>query len=237
MSINFLKGRHAILSVLALAGAVCFTSCGDEEDEEEEIPIISLEVNSLTMNVGGSGYLKMINATADLFTTDDEFITTIDQEGNVYAQHVGETTVHAYYLNTIYDCKITVEALYYTFNEPLKNFGALKSEIKNAETRELIAEDLTNLIFQGTESFEPLITYQFSDDKCAAATIRIPEQNYTEALDSEVKAFIAERYKLVGVKDGINMYGDANAQDDCSFYVYEYGVANGYVTIIYVLAD
>ena len=81
-------------SVLMLAAALpmMFAACGTEDPEEG----FNLETTTLEINYEGNANIET-NVKGCTFVSDNEFIASVDKDGKVTANHVGEAKITVAY--------------------------------------------------------------------------------------------------------------------------------------------
>ena len=163
----------SFLGLIAIAPVVATISCGsrsgtsgDERDKNEQnIPIESIALNetNLTLEVGKSGKLEVtINPSTATnqkvtWTSSNESIVTVDENGNVKALKVGNAEVTATTSNNI-SAKCNVNIV--DFNIPVESIALDKTSI------ELVMGDFEQLIptIKPSNATDKKITWSSSDE-------------------------------------------------------------------------
>lgn len=88
----------------------------DAEDSDEDSPAVqapapALEKDALTLTVGKSAQVKLLDGTVKAFGSSDAEVVTVDQQGKVTAQKVGQADVIVTDdQGELFTCAVTVEA-------------------------------------------------------------------------------------------------------------------------------
>lgn len=153
---------------------------------------LTLDKTSLSLYAEDTEQLTA-NENVD-WSTENEFVASVDEDGLVEANHVGRTYIVASSKNGEERCRVTVKAEYNTYTEPLFDFGKSMADIKKKEKRTVALETETSLGFTPKESALEAIMYLFEDGKMTSSGAFVKLSRAVEAT-----YFLLERYLVVGV--------------------------------------
>lgn len=218
--------RLLSLSILATIFCGLAASCGSDEEKEEDFAISSSEE---TIKVGNTSKLTATSRCS--WSSDNEFVAEIDDDGNVKTNHVGETVIKAVSAkdarNSV-ECKVIVEGLYNTYKEPVLEFGISRSELLEKESRDFSHQyGSEGMAFSGENSIVDRVNYYFDDDKLVQADVVI-YHNGSDAVKETVNAYLNERY---ATNDILNAIYSANAEK--GYYYLTDGYNNDYDIVVY----
>ncbi|MCL2501977.1 MAG: Ig-like domain-containing protein [Bacteroidales bacterium] len=191
-------------------------------------PISSIHINqeAVTMRSGNTYSLQAsylpVHATppaAYYWSSSDPWVATVDQQGVVTAQRIGEAIIRVEVPGGMYrECTITVNPVYNSWNEPVLLFLGAQSDIRNAERRSLSALNATltafgfagqAMVYDGeTGSRLQYCVYTFTSDYMTAALLAFADNDNTAV--AAARGYCAERYKFVSESGGITVYQDRN---------------------------
>ena len=177
-----------ILSIFMLLIAGFLTSC--------EGDYYTLNTNLLDMEFEESARLRIENLDySDMvrWRSSNEFVVTVDRDGMVRANHVGEAYISAFIGNDELVCTVIVDPIITLYQEPILAFGRSKGYILNEEWRELIEETPTSLWFY--DKYVDYYTYMFKYNKLEAAGVTVDPRKVSS---SDLNLFLDERYQFVG---------------------------------------
>ena len=166
----------------------CVTSCKKE-------PSYSLNKEAVTLTSSGTFQLSIQGGAAETFSyvSDNSLVATIDANGLITGKRVGETTIKVSGNNFTGACTVSISPLYNTFIEPITQFGISKNEVKSKETRTLLTEVETAMLFKGNTE-EKYAMYVFENGKLTSSLI-VLASSYSSVLGS----YIAERYVIASL--------------------------------------
>lgn len=180
--------------VLLFAGlcALCAWSCKETTQE------ITLSETQVSLYVGEQVALEA-NAAVD-WMSDDSFYASVNAEGEVFARHVGTTTIVARGADGgRATCTVTVKPFFNTFTEPcLEAFGQPVATLRAMETRPLLREEERKVVYAGEAPVVEVCYLLGAPDgpvTCALVTL-------DRAALEEVQPFFEERYGLYRTMDG-----------------------------------
>ena len=175
---------------------------------------IQLNRTSLTLTAAQAEQLTVsyLPADADMpafrWSIDDSFVATVSATGRVEALRAGMAVIKVETTDGRHSavCSLTVNPQYNGWKEPVLNFGASKSTIRNQESREYNAmySALSTQIsvFNGENDKIQFCVYSFTNDKMDGSLLVIMPTAIVEA-----RQYYAERYRFLSESsDGIRSY-------------------------------
>lgn len=214
--------------VCALALPLIFNSCS--KDDEKETPF-SLSDDYVSLNVDETYQVSCTKEAT--WTSDNPFVATAGNSNYqpltvVIGKHVGKTTITVVTREGEKgECEIEVLPVYTTYQEPVFKFGASRSTIKSKESRKLLQEKTTSLIYEGESRAIEGVIYMFENNKMTSAAVAV-----SFSKTEEVTKFLLERYQPIGEKDGIFLFVNNELKDT------DMGIAltvqDDYLMIMYV---
>lgn len=191
---------------------------------------LSLSTNSVSLY---SEDTEKVTASEKVtWSSDDEFVATIDNDGTITGEHVGKTIITATSNNGEDKCAVEVKAKYNTYTEPIFEFGASKSTIKSKESRILDTEKETSLLFKPEKSAIQGVGYLFKDGKMTSIGVNVKLSSAQEATK-----FLIERYLVIGA--GVEGFAGIminNLPNKASMGI-TMSVESGYVLVMYIPYD
>lgn len=193
--------KFALMLALALPVAAAFTSCGSDEDG------ITLDQTSITINYDGSAKLKA-SESKGLWSSSNEFVASVDDKGEVKANHVGEAIISVSKDGNTATCKVTVVPTDNSYLLPILTWGASQTAVENAVPNTLIKDaalsDNTTLFYvSDNNNAYPWYIYTFVNNSLNGAS-------FTVSFD-----------ELPDVLAWMDQYGKTISENDDTF-VYKY---------------
>lgn len=219
------------MMIIMAMGIGTFASCSSDEEES-----VTLSSRTVTMKCDETKTLKA-TGNVNTWTSENEFVATVDRNGIITAGHVGETNIVASGNNGSAMCKVTVEGKYNYYIEPLCKKGVKKSDVKKYESRKLKSETDNSLLYNGENSMVTGVGYSFDDSGELKMAIAIVPHDNSTTLAGHLSNFLLERYKYAAKLDETYSYMDANRLADATKVVYVQIAPNGYTnyaTVTYV---
>lgn len=212
-----------LAAVFALVGG-SFFSCSSSNDDEP----FSMNERAITMQNGDK---YTINHTGKAsWSSDDDFVASVN-DGEVTANHVGETSIYAMSGGSKIQCDVTVRGLYNYFREPLCKLNSTPEDVMRYEKRSLDTKksDRTTLIYypEMNEDID-VVAYTFKNDKLESAFVSMTMHgNATQALQMMTN-FMSERYFGDGISSAGYVYMNATTTESASKFVYVTNTTPGY---------
>ena len=163
------------------------------------------------------------------WSSEDNFVASVN-DGEVTANHVGETAIYAMSGGSKSQCNVTVRGSYNYFREPLCKLNATPEDVMRYETRSLDTKksDRTTLIYYPAmnENID-VVAYTFKNDKLVSAFVAMTMHgNASQALQM-MNNFMSERY-IGGVASQGYVYINAKSVDAASKQVFVSNTISGY---------
>ena len=180
------KLKKLSLMLLCAAMSLLFAACSEDEDDAPK-----LNRNELSLMAGQSA--KLTYEGDCTWESDEPLIAEVDDDGNVTANRVGETTIWA----NDETCKVKVNPKYNTYMEPCMDWGASESEVANfMNGYENLGKDGNILSFADMAN-EIVYMYLFEDNSLKTSAIGANFMSKGE----EITDFLLERYVVVDVDE------------------------------------
>ena len=211
-----------LAAVFALAG-VSFFSCSSSNDDEP----FTMNERAITMQKGDKYTITHTGKAS--WSSEDNFVASVN-DGEVTANHVGETAIYAMSGGSKSQCNVTVRGSYNYFREPLCKLNATPEDVMRYETRSLDTKksDRTTLIYYPAmnENID-VVAYTFKNDKLESAFVAMTMHgNASQALQM-MNNFISERY-IGGVASQGYVCINAKSVDAASKQVFVSNTISGY---------
>lgn len=211
-----------LAAVFALAG-VSFFSCSSSNDDEP----FTMNERAITIQKGDK-YTITHTGKASWYS-EDNFVASVN-DGEVAANHVGETAIYAMSGGSKSQCNVTVRGSYNYFREPLCKLNATHEDVMRYETRSLDTKksDRTTLIYyQAMNENIDVVAYTFKNDKLENAFVAMTMHgNASQALQM-MNNFMSERY-IGGIASHGYVYINAKSMDAASKQVFVSNTISGY---------
>lgn len=211
------------LMVMSLSMVAVLIGC-EKKDEKSKL---SLSSTSVEMKFGEFKSLMVMNVgvgtSAVQWMSEDDFVATVDQSGNMKAEHIGTTNVVATVDGEHLSCAVTVVATYNSFVEPVVEWGASTSTVKSAEKRVLL-EEQAGLITYKDPKIESIM-YSFEGNKLTASAALV-------SLDFNVKelvTFLSERHTALGTSGDMSVWRSKDGKTGIVVSVERYGMLIMYI--------
>lgn len=211
-----------------------FVSCSGGGEETE--PFLAFKDSELELVCEDTDTLIIESAGIDLLSweVDNDFSITVDNNGIVKANRVGESIV------TVKDndselqitCYVTVSPKYNTFIEPPLIFGSnqegVKKEFDYADYSFVFGNDMV-LNYKASTNVS-MVLFNFNENKLVSIIVRLNDIK-------NIKAFLSERYKLIStIEDSAVISSYVNKDNDVSVtYKEEQAIVGS--TITYTLTS
>lgn len=183
-----MKSLKRILSLLLIfMGVALFSSCSDDkEDSAISIPT----TNSIPV---GSSFSFGLSGN---WSSSNNFVASVDNDGNVKAEHVGECIIS----NGNHNCIVTVTPKSNLIKEPITEWGISKPQLISKCGTDY-QESGTAIGYKTNSNIAPMIMYSFDSYNRLSSSVVMVKTAYT----SELVDFLIERYRPVTM-DGYDYY-------------------------------
>lgn len=173
------------LSLLLLFAVTTLFSCSGDEHEEQ-----GLSRSNLSLVAGQNA--KLIYNGRCIWKSDEPLIAEVDNNGNVTANRVGETTIWA----NDESCRVRVRPKYNTYMEPCMDWGASESMVTNfMRGYKNLGKDGNTLGFGDVDN-EIVYAYLFENNSLLSSAIGVKPAKW-----EEVTNFLLERYVVIYVDE------------------------------------
>ena len=223
----------AMLLVISL-GSTTFVACSSDDDDDDARSLVFLEDPHTTI-VGRVSKLSY-SGNATSWSSSNDFIASVKDEGIVTANHVGKCEVIALSGRRREKCTIDVKPIYTTYADPLVKWGASKAEVKAYEKRYLKDEDNNTLYYTIDNGVAKGLSYNFKDGKLVAVLVVIEHDN-RPSVATELAGFMKERYRVISVSTTESYFSDGKDATSSTTLVYTQinpSGYNGYMWIYYI---
>ena len=211
-----------LAAVFALAG-VSFFSCSSSNDDEP------FTMNERAITIQNGDKYTITHTGKASWSSEDNFVASVN-DGEVTANHVGETAIYAMSGGSKSQCNVTVRGSCNYFREPLCKLNATPEDVMRYETRSLDTKksDRTTLIYYPAmnENID-VVAYTFKNDKLESSFVAMTMHgNASQALQM-MNNFMSERY-IGGIASHGYVYINAKSMDAASKQVFVSNTISGY---------
>lgn len=215
-----MKTTKALLALFALT-VLPLTACSDDDDDSASF---SITPSSVSFYFEEEQQLTASDNTVVTWSTDDDFVAWVDDNGLLTASHVGTTLAKATdSKNNVVSIPVTVMPTYVTYAEPYLNWGASASDVKKNVSYTLVSEDDEAIIYQDGDF---AYCFNFDDGKYMGLTVLVP----TSIEAKEITVYIFERYEYVSKSNGTYYFQTPEQKTFLGMKVY----SSKYYSITYV---
>lgn len=203
---------YGMMMVCALA--LTFVSCGDDDKRDDAPTTFAVTPDNVTMYAGQTKQLSAVGATQ--WSSDNEFVASVDKKGLIQANHVGTANILASDGNAMGQCAVTVQPQYNCWATPLLTWGASMSEIAEAETHQLETTAERYLVYSYPEgSTSAMVQYLFDNRGLEGINVVADASEY-----NTVASFLSERYLFYKQDDeGVNYFINATTLETSTMVV------------------
>ncbi|KAA6351254.1 hypothetical protein EZS27_001400 [termite gut metagenome] len=211
--------KKNLLILVMLLPLVTFSGCSKNDEEKlkldkSEISLYYEETEKITAN------------KSDLqWSSENEFIAEVDNEGLVIGGHVGETYITARSEWGEARCKVEIKAKYNLFDDLIIEFGKSRAYIKSQEKRVLISDDEKELIYKLSSSSSDHVVYFFGTSGLEASTVIIKLPN---PLTENITNYLLERFQFIDSNDEKTYFSFNKNSIYIGYSVYADGVSIKY---------
>lgn len=215
--------KKVLLAVVFALAGVSFFSCSSSNDDEP----FTMNERAITIQKGDK--YTITHAGKASWSSEDNFVASVN-DGEVTANHVGETAIYATSGGSKSQCNVTVRGSYNYFREPLCKLNATPEDVMRYETRSLDTKksDRTTLIYYPAmnENID-VVAYTFKNDKLESSFVAMTMHgNASQALQM-MNNFMSERY-IGGIASHGYVYINAKSMDAASKQVFVSNTISGY---------
>lgn len=211
-----------LAAVFALAG-VSFFSCSSSNDDEP------FTMNERAITIQNGDKYTITHTGKASWSSEDNFVASVN-DGEVTANHVGETFIYAMSGGSKSQCNVTVRGSYNYFREPLCKLNATSEDVMRYETRSLDTKksDRTTLIYYPAmnENID-VVAYTFKNDKLESAFVAMTMHGNASKALQMMNNFMSERY-IGGIASHGYVYINAKSMDAASKQVFVSNTISGY---------
>lgn len=196
--------------ILLLSGFVALIvySCSKKNDIKGAY---RLDADTLSMHYDQTHQFQvsqgstLVTDSLTVWKSSNDTIGTIDKYGLFTAKKIGSVIVTGTAANYSLKSRITVVPYSILCTEPYFKAGATIDATKAAESRSLLNETGSALVYQGENNKVSFVEYAFNTDSMTAAQVIFA--NTIDAAQESVK-FYSERYTSLGTANDIEYYTD-----------------------------
>ena len=213
-----------LAAVFALAG-VSFFSCSSSSSDDEPF---SMNERAITLQKGDNYTITHTGKAS--WSSEDTFVASVN-DGEVTANHVGETAIYAMSGGSKSQCNVTVRGLYNYFREPLCKLNATPEDVMRYETRSLDTKrsDRTMLFYYPAMNEDiDVVVYSFKNDKLESAFVSMTMHGNAPQALHMIPNLMSERYFGDGISSSGYVYMNATATESASKFVYVTNTTPGY---------
>lgn len=195
-----------VLFIVAIAAIL--VGCSKEKDSKVESIIAT--PTSMSMYYDEESEIKMSYLPSDAlaptyaYSSSDEYVATVDENGLVSGNHVGECIINISTADGIStECTATIKPRSSLYKEPYLTIGGTVSDVKAYEKRTIYTETSTAIAYKGENSNIRYVMYLFEGGKMTSATVLFANTSYCV---EEAYNYLSERYDLVGTDGEIILF-------------------------------
>ncbi len=185
-------------TALTLAVAPVLTSCSEDDDDTTTLSFAS-GTGNIKIHHEGTKQIELNNSTSPSFTSNDEFVCSVDDNGLVTGNYVGKTQVTVTDGSTTINANVEVEARYeLPYEEYFRESIPWGSPLSKAVS--VLGSDYTTndneYYYWNKDDDGCLICMIVTDNKIESMAFSIMESCIED--DIEFADALLERYKLIG---------------------------------------
>lgn len=179
-------------SVLITGLCIMLASTGCRQDAEE------LRIGKSEVRLHAEETVKVGSNISAQWSSDNDFIASVDSEGNITGHHVGRTRVVAAAGDDRRECLVEVVPRYDTYIEPAYELLGKETsfaEIEKLEIREVFSKNEGVVLYKGDRPYIQSVQYLWAINnpkllESIKVTVNVESKE-------EVKKFLAERYLTI----------------------------------------
>lgn len=189
--------RTKVLSIALMAIVVLMSSC--KKDSASDKNTITLSQNSVTLYHNDTYQIDATCKDNIAYSSHNEYVASVSNSGFVTAQYVGETNVSLKSNEDSKTFKVTVAPKSNLYPEPNIKVGESIASVLQKYPNAEIDDDF---LFVNEYSPTTVLYIMLDDNRCVKYYGVMMEGKYL----SELSTFIRERYKFLGVEDGVYVF-------------------------------
>ena len=187
-------GNRRLLMALAVVG-ICMTACQKR---------FGLTESSVTLHKDEKYTIGYENGTSLVFTSDNPYVASVDDEGVVTANFVGTANVNVEASEGLEVLKVNVAPLYTVYEEPCLDFTLNRQEIHQIYISSYLGYNKQNVQFYEAGQKKYAYGYKYDDNqKILGVYVFVRAAQLAEMQD-----FLGERYFYEGKSDDNYMYSN-----------------------------
>ncbi len=191
-----------------LVAVLLIISCSKKDDK----PSTTIDQEKVSLNYDQTHQFKLtagstaVDASKVTWTSSDQTVGTINASGLFSAKRIGNTTIKAVANGSTLTSEVSIIPYSELCKEPVLEFGASLATIKSKETRVLIEQTSTALMYNGENSKVENIFYGFNASGLESSVLLLSS---SAAVVDESEKFFSERYEFVGETVGLFFFEDS----------------------------
>ena len=219
--------RTKVLSIALMAIVVLMSSC--KKDSASDKNTITLSQNSVTLYHNDTYQIDATCKDNITYSSHNEYVASVSNSGFVTAQYVGETNVSLKSNEDSKTFKVTVAPKSNLYPEPNIEIGESMASVLQKFPKAEIYDDF--LFIDEYSNAAPELYIDLDDNRCVSAYEIWVEGEYS----SELSTFIRERYKYLGVEDGVYVFINGLNENTATMGVcYEYDSYYDQYMVVYI---
>ena len=204
--------RNLLITLIAL---ISFVSCEKTQNENQTLPeTLKLDKTEVTLYSQDEHKITS-NGRNCTYSTQDPFIASVNDSGNITALHIGETFIEVKAEQGSDKVKVTVLPKYNVIKDPYIKWGCAKDDIK-AKLGSPAQENSANIVYTETLPAHAITGYTFKSGKLSSVTIAL-NPNY----QSDAQKHLAERYQYWTTENGAYVFTDSMTNEWNTYVILE----------------
>lgn len=176
-----------IFPLLIIIFAACLFSCTEKD--------ISLTLDTNSVNMEFKNYYQLIaNVTEAKYYSEDEYHATVDENGLITANRIGNTNIVVSSSKGSAKVKVIVRPCYNLYPEPCRDWTKTKSQIIS-QYGTPSSETSSGISYLTDSKIYPLIIYEFDQNNILKESSVTVNESYASTLAK----FLEERYAYSGI--------------------------------------
>ncbi|MGN0032602.1 MAG: Ig-like domain-containing protein [Candidatus Limimorpha sp.] len=217
----------SLMTLPLLAAVVLMSSC--KKDSASDKNLITLSQNSVTLYHNDTYQIDASCKDNIAYSSHNEYVASVSNSGFVTAQYVGETNVSLKSNEDSKTFKVTVAPKSTLYPEPNIEIGESMASVLQKYPNAEIDDDC--LFIDEYSPAAPELYIYFDDNRCVEDYDIWVESKHA----SELSTFIRERYKFLGVEEGIYVFINGLNENTATMGVYyEYSSYYDQYVVVYL---